>query len=145
MPLATRICLCDIRRRANKNYRSRLNKFQLHINEGILEKRLHFQSNPISQALREMCGIPGTSTYQASARPGIALILIFVWQALFERIPASNKKGQQNCRPLLLGAPGRSRTGTPLRIQDFESSASTSSTTGAFLLKCRSLLSRPQI
>lgn len=29
------------------------------------------------------------------------------------------------------GAPGRTRTGTPLRIQDFESSASTNSTTGA--------------
>ncbi len=40
---------------------------------------------------------------------------------------------------MYIGAPGRTRTDTPLRIQDFESSASTNSTTGALCLAGRIL------
>lgn len=71
----------------------------------------------------------------------VSLIKLRVEPLGIEKSGAENTKVKRGIRLFNFGAPSRTRTGTPLRIQDFESSASTNSTTGA--LNCLDPGARP--
>jgi hypothetical protein len=113
---------------------------------GYQKRRAHFLSLALGgRATR-------ASTSGASRRqepPWVGVRPLSAARALIGNTDMCEHEIQQYIRCVLTGAPGRTRTSTPLRATDFESAASTTSATGAAAPilggpACRSSCARPR-